>query len=338
MFHTDDAMFLSKAVTRMPARYRLEADGLWHTVGQWCAHEATEGYCTIEQIHQLSPLPPKSTNHRIALLVDTAGLWSRVEWEGQPAILFRDWDVWQDTAEQTKARRDSWRDRKRRQRAAAKEEESSENSSRKVLEKIENSSRKDRESDNRNGLELHGSENVPRDIGGDRRDMSRPPLSLNPLVPSNSPLAATHESNAHKPPQPPRHLPTFTEMAGGTDKPPPPDPGPHAQQALWCVRQIIPSSYPASDRGKLALQVERLLVEGHPPQLLCDALGLWLAKPHLGPSALPSLVSEVLKLRDSQPRTRSPSAKAQGHLDVAAELIAERQRQRQTDQPGALEA
>lgn len=38
------------------------------------------------------------------------------------------------------------------------------------------------------------------------------------------------------------------------------------------------------------------------------------------------------------PPPRTPTVKAQSHLDVAAELIAERQRQRETDQPGALEA
>lgn len=364
MFHTDDAMFLSKAVIRMPEPDQLEALGLWLIVGQWSAHEAAEGYCTVAMVHKLSPVGTRRTNTLIRLLCDVAvndkgeGLWSRVEWLEQPAVLARDWDVWQDTADQTNKRRDSWREQKRRQReaqkAAKKEAEKiaklSQNSDETPHKTSPKLSQNSDESQPPNGADLHSSENVHAGHrGGQVGDVHpdvRPPLIPNTHIPTNSPTAATHQSTAREPqpatpaqPQKWARSQSFTEMAGGVERPPPPDPGEHMQLAHKLVKATIPADrFSDRIRGKLVYHASGMLRSGDDPPLVEDALRLWLEKPHLSEAALPSLMSEVIKMRHAKPQTRSPSAKAQSQLDVAAELIAERQRQRHTDQPGALEA
>jgi hypothetical protein len=340
VFHTDDAMFMSKAVARLPAEDRLEALGLWQTVGQWSAHEAADGYCTLDQVHQLSPLGKRRTNRLIELLVDVARLWQRVDWDGRPSVLFTDWDVWQDTVEQVKKRRNGWRDAKRRQRASkestdTKKPETSAKLSRNFPEKTSKLSPKNPETSESNDADQSEPENV---LAG--HDAGHTPRVPTPLIPSpylsnHSPKQQANVSNAQAANEPQPHTRTFGEMTGAArPAPPPPDLGPHSMHARSLVKAVIPNDYPADERGKLAHHAGRLLDEGTEPNLVEAALQLWLTKPHAGPALLPSLVSEVLKT--SHPTNGAPasmgraSAKAQGILDAGARLAA----RFDTDQPG----
>lgn len=66
------------------------------------------------------------------------------------------------------------------------------------------------------------------------------------------------------------------------------------------VRRIIPSEHPAAVQTALRHRASELVNTGTPPNTVEAALRLWLTKPNLGPHALPSLVSEVIK--SQQPR------------------------------------
>ncbi|KZM68325.1 hypothetical protein [Nocardia terpenica] len=89
------------------------------------------------------------------------------------------------------------------------------------------------------------------------------------------------------------------------------------------VREIIPAEHPHPTRTDLAIRAAALLKSGTPEPDVRAALGLWLDKPHLGPGALASLVSEVVRLR-SRPAatTGAASSKAGGWLDVGAHFDA----------------
>lgn len=85
------------------------------------------------------------------------------------------------------------------------------------------------------------------------------------------------------------------------------------------VRDHIPDEHPQPVRSELAIQAAALLHAGTPAGDVEAALGLWLAKPHLGPRALPSLVSEAIRDRTT-PATpsgrRKLTAREQAHIDL----------------------
>lgn len=63
------------------------------------------------------------------------------------------------------------------------------------------------------------------------------------------------------------------------------------------VRRIIPTDHPAAVRTALRIRASELIRSGTPSEDVEAALRLWLTKPQLGPNALASLVSEVVKAR-----------------------------------------
>lgn len=78
----------------------------------------------------------------------------------------------------------------------------------------------------------------------------------------------------------------------------PPGPGvsgPSAADAYRLVNSAIGKEFPSAVRTALAIEAGRLLLDGHPPALISQALHLWLEKPSLGPKTLPLLVADVLR-------------------------------------------
>jgi len=65
------------------------------------------------------------------------------------------------------------------------------------------------------------------------------------------------------------------------------------------VRDLIPDEHPQAVRSGLAIEAATLVKAGTPEADVRDALTLWLSKATLGPRALPSLVSEVIRNRSS---------------------------------------
>lgn len=63
------------------------------------------------------------------------------------------------------------------------------------------------------------------------------------------------------------------------------------------VREIIPHGHPDAVLSMLRVRASELLKQGHPRSDVAATLELWLTKPSLGPNALPSLLSEVVKAR-----------------------------------------
>ncbi|MEG8178173.1 hypothetical protein GZH49_06435 [Nocardia terpenica] len=101
--------------------------------------------------------------------------------------------------------------------------------------------------------------------------------------------------------------------------------GPAVDPTGWkLVRDTVPDDHPHAVRTDLALRAGALLRSGTTESDVRQALSLWLAKPHLGPGALASLVSEVVRNR-SRPAPTGPSegaatTKARGWLDLGAQL------------------
>lgn len=65
------------------------------------------------------------------------------------------------------------------------------------------------------------------------------------------------------------------------------------------VRKIIPPEHPTAVQTMLRLRANELIHSGQPADVVEDALRLWLTKP-LGPNALASLVSDVIKTRGAR--------------------------------------
>jgi hypothetical protein len=66
------------------------------------------------------------------------------------------------------------------------------------------------------------------------------------------------------------------------------------------VKQLIPPEHPASVKAMLRIRASELINTGTPPDVVADALRLWVNKSGVGPGILPSLVSDVIKSRNGQ--------------------------------------
>lgn len=93
---------------------------------------------------------------------------------------------------------------------------------------------------------------------------------------------------------------------------PPPGPavmGPTAADAYRIVNRAVGLEHPHTVRTALAIEVGTLLKTGSSPDVISEALALWLEKPNLGPRVLPSLVSEVIRRRTASNVTELPKSK-----------------------------
>lgn len=78
-----------------------------------------------------------------------------------------------------------------------------------------------------------------------------------------------------------------------------------ATPAAELVRKVIPANHPAAVQTSLRMHASAMLKAGTPAGTVESALQLWLTKSGVGPSILPSLVSDVLK-------SQSPNQHANG--------------------------
>lgn len=158
----------------------------------------------------------------------------------------------------------------------------------------------------------------PPGVGGYLRNQEEHPHQH----PSPAPAAAPQPAAADEPPPRPRSM-TYTEMAGGRERPPEPDPGRHVVTARALVKRIISTDIPLEDRGQLVNRSARLLENGTDPALVEAALELWMTKPQAGPGLLSSLVSEVIKLRNGH--TTGQKHKMRNLAELAAQERANEQ-------------
>jgi len=83
------------------------------------------------------------------------------------------------------------------------------------------------------------------------------------------------------------------------------------------VRELIPASIPAAERTMLRIKASALIREGQTREDVAQALRLYLAKPHLGAAALPTLVSEAIRSRAAPPPVNGHDSKVNGYLAIA---------------------
>lgn len=84
------------------------------------------------------------------------------------------------------------------------------------------------------------------------------------------------------------------------------------------VRKIIPNDHPDAVRTQLRIRASELIKAGTQTADVAAALELWLTKPHVGPNALASLVSEVIKNRSTPTGARA----ANGHDSKVNDYLA----------------
>lgn len=95
-FKVDDGFFSSRKVLSIRRDERLEAVGLWVTLGAWSSKELTDGFVPDAVIDEFSPHP-----FAIEALTN-AGLWLRVD----GGIQFHDWKDYQPTRDEVLQKRD----------------------------------------------------------------------------------------------------------------------------------------------------------------------------------------------------------------------------------------
>lgn len=124
------------------------------------------------------------------------------------------------------------------------------------------------------------------------------------------------------------HLSEASHASNARENEPPPRGRPVKLDAWKLVNSVIPAEHPQAVRAGLAIRAQEMLGSGTPGHTIREALELWLAK-NLGPGALPSLVSEVIK-------NRSPAA-ARANRSPADERVAQAQTLKTPAQPATKE-
>lgn len=273
------------------------AMGLWVRAASWCAQQLTDGHVPIEIASQLGTAPQIARLVSVRLWHEVDGGYQFHEWSGGSTQR-------QPTRAEVEARREKQRDRQRLHR-----------------ERAANGGRIAAES-NGKPAPISGQPQV----SGTRHALVTDPADAyptrpDPTRPSKTPHGAAEEVSPDRArdDEPPR------------DEPPPPavaEPhpgravtGPTAADSYRFVDAAIGRDHPHSVRTDLAIQVSEALLAGISRRHIFAALVLWLDKPHLGPRALPSLISEVIRLENKgagKPRA-SASDKAVAEVNAAFE-------------------
>jgi hypothetical protein len=95
-FKVDDGFFSSRKVLSIRRDERLEAVGLWVTLGAWSSKELTDGFVPDSVVDEFAPHP-----FAIDALVK-AGLWIRVP----DGIQFHDWKDYQPSRDEVLSKRE----------------------------------------------------------------------------------------------------------------------------------------------------------------------------------------------------------------------------------------
>lgn len=91
------------------------------------------------------------------------------------------------------------------------------------------------------------------------------------------------------------------------------------------VRELVPPGHPAATLTALRIRASELIRQGHPRADVAAAIQLWCDKPSLGPGALPSLLSEVIKTRTAPSPNGKPTSKIRELANLANEVRAHEQ-------------
>ena len=110
-FKVDDKLHSHKKA----ARAGVSAMGLWTVAGSWCADHLTDGFVPDYIAERLAPAEAADLAGRLV----SAGLWIVAEHDGDQGWRFNDWDEYQPTREDVESKRQTERDKKRRQRRSS---------------------------------------------------------------------------------------------------------------------------------------------------------------------------------------------------------------------------
>lgn len=290
-FNVDLGFYDSAEVMSIPRKYRAAAVGVWTLCGAYAAHKMSDGYVSAEALKERGCTPLIRT-----LLMSTKNsrglpspLWVDAD-EG--AIRFTNWKKWQRTAEEIKAYREAEAERKRLEREAKKAARAARvDTTSASREPHVNATCAPREAQDHQDVErTYAPHNDTKPPGTSRNtEMSGRTQTGHPGdVRSESRDPETKTETETKTEKNSAHLTeSATDQTGhGAIA---------ATSGADLVREIIPREHPAAIHTALRIHASTMINAGTSREIVRRALELWLTKPNLGPNALPSLVSEVIK-------------------------------------------
>jgi len=306
----------------------LEAMGLWNMCGSYCMGYLTDGFVPEWYVKSW----PKGA--ALAKRLVAAKLWTpAVGEDGEKGWQFHEFTGpgRNDSRAQVEEARTKWRDKKAGQRRESPGDSSG-------------VSPGDRPA--RSGTESAGMVSRKHDTKGDTTGKSTPDPVQNQhdldtwdakgenrftsgdleMSPGDTPHSSPRDSlRVTRDPTQPNKEQDFGYVSESATEPNGRD-SIAATPGAELVREIIPPGHPAATLTLLRIRSGELLRQGHSRADVAAALELWLAKPNLGPNALPSLLSEVIKSR-AAPNGGQPTSKMRALAELANEVRAAEQAQ-----------
>lgn len=279
-------------VRSIPRRIRAAAIGVWAMAGNYSATRLSDGYVDAETLKDLGCGPAI----RVALM-NTLGQGGKPDplWIEAPAggIQFTKWEKWQRSRAEVTAYRESEAERKRAARAAKKQNRSA--STNEVLPECNPST---------TALQPDSSQTVIDAESPGPAETEKRPADVRRTSGQSESESETETYRGYV-----SESATDSNGAGGIA----------ATPGAELVRELIPREHPEAVRTMLRIRASELIRQGHSRADVAAALELWLTKPTLGPNALPSLLSEVLKARAAPAGADRPPNKLRAFAELAAE-------------------
>jgi hypothetical protein len=305
-FNVDLGFYDSDEVLSIPRKIRAAAIGVWTLCGAYSANKLTDGLVSAEALRDRGC----TTAIRAALLsTEPEPLWEEAD---LGAIRFTRWAKWQRTAAEIKDYREAEAERKRKAREAKKNKDVDVTCAPREPH-VDATWRPD---------DPHVTPDM-RDTSAGHDSMPAAPTSRNSKT---SGRTSAGRSQAVRPEDGDPKTKTETETNNSHLTESATDSlgsgGIAATPGAELVRELIPDTHPAAVRTQLRIRASELIRQGHPRSDVAAALELWLTKPSLGPNALPSVLSEVVKAR-AAPNGAKPTSKLRATAELAAELRAE---------------
>lgn len=281
-----------------PDEGRGVALGVWVACGSWAGCNLSDGFVPAEVAERFDP-----SGIYVELLVEV-GLWRPETLDGESGYRFHEWDEHQPTREKVLNNRADTARRVAKHRAAKKTAKEASDASEPPLADDDDAPCNEESNALRNGV----SNGVPT-----RPDPTRPSTTPRGAAEEVSPDRARDDEPLHDEPSPA----AFPDPHPGRAVS-----GPTAGDAYRFVDAAIGRNHPHAVRTDLAIQVGEQLLAGMSRHHIFAALTLWLEKPHLGPRALPSLISEVIRMENKPPGKRRAIASETVEAEIDAAFTA----------------
>jgi hypothetical protein len=273
----------------------LEAMGLWNVSGSWCMGYLTDGFVPDWYVRGW----PKGLT--LARRLVEAGFWTPAVKDGEKGWQFHEFTGpgRNDTRAEIEAAREKWRMKKAGQRWESPVVSPGDRPGRGSRENVKTGLKNRDTNDDTTGKTAPISARnarTPNTAGSQSRNG---PTSRHIEMSPGDTLGDSPGESLRATRDPTQPNPT-KEISGSVSES---ATEPNARDSVAAtpgaelVRELIPDEHPDAVRTLLRIRASELIRNGNTKADVAAGLQLWLTKPSLGPNALPSLVSEAIKLR-----------------------------------------